>query len=329
MISWPMDILTREYGSKEKRKLLVKPRELIGRDNISIGDEFQVRRPDLLPFSYPCTYHLETKEQGHFHFLCRDAGEKYMVFGRRLNVEGGFTDIASDLVGRMSLPHLPPETVLAFELVWPGHPDSSVPTAIKSCPQELVVKAIGLPIYKASILFGRSSLKYFPGRELLESVMGFPELCVEYQGSFTWNNMNEAARDIAMLLTRAKKENLEGFVLKGKHYADWWKFKVLRDADVFITDFNISDAETRAGLVTSVDVGVMDVDGETIVNMGSVSGFDLEEMERMTQSMSAYKDAVLRIVYQEVAAQGKLKHGFFAGWRDDKNTWECTVEQFV
>lgn len=337
MLTWPMDILTKEAGST--RKLIVKPHSLIGRDNLVLhGNQFVISEPERLPFTYPVELFVETKEQGHFHYLCCDKQRKISVFGRRLNVDGEYADIGPDLIDRAQLPYLPPETVLAIELIWPGHPDSSVPTAIKECPEQLEIKALAIPIYKGKVQFGKSSLSYQEGRRLLEWMIGSDPSpgysCVECHGTVNWRNARDAALGLQTLLSDAKSMGIEGYVLKEKHYDGWWKVKVIRDADVFVTKFNISDAVTRTGLVTSVDVGVIDVDG-TITDMGSVSGFDLDEMEKMTKAYekgecgSEYYHRTLRIIYQEVAAKGKLKHGFFSGWRLDKDWQECSMEQFV
>ena len=296
-IEWPMDLLTKEAG--ETRKLVVKPKSLVGRNSLELSDgSFLVKNPGGIKFWYPSRVYVETKEQGHFHFLARDSEWKYHVYGRRLNVYGEYADIY-DKLEAAPLPEIPPETVLAFELVWPGHPDSSVPTAIKQCPEQLRAIALGVPIYCGRVQFGITSIDYLPGRELMEKMVG-AENCVEYLGYEDVSSPEDLGQLITGLLLKAKEECTEGYVFKTMHYVGWWKLKVIRDVDLFILDFKISDAETRTGLVTSVEVGVMDVDG-SIASIGSVSGFELEEMERMTNDMAGYKNRVLRVIYQELA----------------------------
>ena len=141
------------------------------------------------------------------------------------------------------------------------------------------------------------------------------------------------------LLNMAELQHQEGYVLKVMACDGWWKLKGINEADVYVTGFKISDADTRKGMVTAVEVAVVNKEHYS-VNMGNVSGFNLEEMGKMTEAYNKYGltrngpnknpyfGKVLRVIYQEIAGQGKMKHGFFDCWRDDKNQTSCWTTQF-
>lgn len=336
---WPMTILTRPSG-EDGRKLVCHPKQLIARRFLrrdSIG-KLQVTDPDQIKIprsSYPLVLYAEPKLQGHRHIYSCDKYGRYHLHSRRLGVDGSFPDLIQD--GRFpvafdeleAFPPLPRETAIDGELVWPGHPDSEVPTAIKECPEQLQFKAFAVPIHngKSNIIRG-----YHFGRVDLRTAL--PSRCIARVGT-RWriSSVERMVELIEHLLFNCEQEGSEGFVLKEKHYQGWWKLKSIQEADVVMTDYVISKSDTYYGEVTSVRVGAYK-NGE-LVDMGKVSGFDDEEKDQLTEEYQKFgkskvkeEPRVLRVQYQELAGRGKLKHAFFDSWRPDKNQFECVIEQF-
>lgn len=332
MIPWPMNLLTRQAG--ERRVLVNKPKEITPRSNLKIDhddgmlkivDPRKIRVHDIVV--YP-----EVKEQGHFHYICRDFGGNYHVYGRRQNVDGNYTDIV-DKFSEEFLPYLPHETVIGGELIWPGHPDSEVPTAIKDHPEELQFKAFCIPINKGKDL---SDCTYIDSCRLLNQYL-IPEMQVVRGSAIPLRSEKDVAVVLQNLIVEAKKKKIEGWVLKEAGNSGWWKIKGVKEADVFVTGCKVSKSDTQFGMVTSVTIGCMGPEG--VVDMGAVTGFDLYEKNQMTEAYRTkrrfgnqfeikYHGRVLRVVYQEIAGKGKLKHGVFDGWRDDKIDIDCPLSQF-
>jgi len=332
---WPMNKLTKATGST--RKLIVKPvnavsRAYIGRDargNPCItGDASKIKVP-------PGTYYCEDKEQGHFYIYARDYYGNYTMYSRRIGVSGSYTNIYPKLKGKTELPSLPLKTAVAVELVYPGHPDSSVPTGIKECPQNLRAIAHGLAIYMGAVCMDQKIL-YMNSRKILEKIFGSRN-CVRY---FKLKLEKETTVSrVNTLLRSAEHRGIEGFVLKEYAYKNWFKIKRVQEADVFVTGFKISNSQTYDGQVTALLIGVLDRN-KKVIPMGSVSGLNDELKQEISKSIEfrgynfdevlgpKFLRKVLRVTYQEVASKGKLKHGFFDGWRDDKDWTECTMDQF-
>lgn len=328
---WPMNLLTKPTGEKD-RALIVHPKPAVERKGISrikglltITDPKAVKIKDGI-------YIPEFKEAGHRHFFCRGAKGYYHMYGRRLNVNQTYTDIWPKLKG-IDYPELPLETVVDMELLWPGHHDSEVTTAIKECPDQLVMRCFSVPIYKGVLLIEEDTEDWVHGRIRLHHVVG-KERCVKAYKPITIAGDNKKFV-IQILLRIADHKGFEGYVLKEFANRNWWKLKGIQEADVFVVGFKISNAETRKGMVTAVKVGVYD-DNKKMKKIGNVSGFNLDEMEAMTEAYIKYRDdiknpflgKVLRIRYQELAGRGGLKHAFRDCWRDDKSPNSCSINQF-
>ena len=324
---WPMNILTRASGEKN-RVLLVHPKPAVERKGIRRDKDGILRIIDPKAIKIKLgTYYPETKEEGHRHFLARDKKGKYTCFGRRLNVQKTFTDIYPK-IKNMEHPDLPLDTVLDFELIWPGHPDSEVVTAIKECPEQLRCRCFGLPIFKGENKIGNST--YQEGRNNLLSFISKRNITKRYT-KIVLTEDNKVSI-LEKYLNSAEYLGIEGFVLKSQHYGGWYKLKGINEADVFVSGFKVSDSDTRAGMITAIQASVMKGDKEVVV--GKVSGFDMDQMKVMTTAYNRTNDEnpylgkVLRIIYQDIAGKGGLKHAFFDCWREDKNLEDCKFEQF-
>ena len=323
MIEWPMDIMTRSTG--DSRVLHVKPKNCIDRSHIKpVGLGYEITNENKIKIPNG-SYHVEVKAGGHFHVYSRDSLGNYAMHGRRLSVDGHYIDIYHKLEGRTPLPELPFNTAIALELVWPSFPDSSVPTGIKDCPEDLRVKAFGLAIYRGVAYIG-SDETYGSARKKLIQMFGIENVIETYGEIFLDRRTKRTS--LEGLLTDAKRNLIEGCVLKKFAYKDWWKLKGMHEADVFITGFKISKSDTYYGQVTAVEVGVYDDEGN-VIPMGRVSGFKDYDKIAMTEDSASYIHRPIRILYQERASQGLLKHGSFESWREDKTDKDCKyTEQF-
>jgi hypothetical protein len=321
-----MDVLTKASG--DGRKLITKPIDITPRDNIRPDENGDLRIVDceLIRIQDTIVY-PEVKEQGHFHFFCNDQGTLSM-YGKRLNVDFQYPNII-DKLNEVKLPKIPTDTVYATELIWPGHPDTEVPTAIKDHPEELKIVVLGMPIYKGRLM---TNEKYTFARTILKD--NCEDFLVERFCVCAIGSKRQAATIIEGYLKEIRRIGIEGIVFKEYAYSGWWKLKGIKEADCFITGCKVSKSETQFGLITSVTIGVLkDEDGE-VIEMGSVTGFSLDEKRKMTDAYnrnkfdSEYIGKTLRVLYQEIAGKGKMKHGFFDGWRPDKDYMECKADQF-
>lgn len=336
MAQWPMDMLTVESGSK--RKLRCHPKKIVKREDVLYKNGAQVVSESAISSSVPLhqEFNVETKLQGHRYFYCRGE-EQYHLFSRRENVDGEFTDAGVKFpylrLGKdEQFPELAPMTCLDGELIWPGHPDSAIPTALTDCPDQLKYVPFAMPFLRGVDLRDPGHNNYTRVRRYINSHI-MPVVTLE--AVFTASNRKALAAELTSFLNKAKLEKVEGFVLKTHHYSGWFKLKGILEADVFVISFVSSDSDTRNGLITSVEVGAYD--GDKIVHMGRVSGFDFEEQTQMSMAYNRhgltnrnpYYRRALRVLFQEMASRGKMKHGFFDCWRNDKDAEACSMEQFA
>lgn len=329
---WPMNVLTVPKGSKS-RAMRCHPKDAVKRSALEvIGGQVRITDPSGVRLNHSGEMYAETKLQGHRYVYARREDGEYVLFPRGLTVDNVYNDRYAQIVtGGMSAPGLPYGTAVDCELIWPGHPDAHVSTAIAKCPDKLRLKAFAIPIHIGMSLF---DVPYSYGRVVLEKTVR-ENYRVPVGKKISIPEDDNIIRVLEGLYSLAREEKVEGYVLKGGHYFDWWKLKGVHEADVFVLGFKISEAETRYGMVTAVEVGCVNEKG-SIIYMGNVSGFDLDEMEEMTSAYKRHRDRKsnrfmfrpLRVVYQEMAAQGKLKHGFFDSWRKDKLMNECLTGQF-
>ena len=335
---WPMSILTKPVGSKD-RKLKVHPKDSVLRAGIRRKKDrsLYIKDPKAIKIKNGI-YIPEDKEQGHRHIYCKDKNGIPHIYGRRLSVDKTYKDILiTKELGKCSefmqkMPEIPNESALDFELVWPGHPDTDVPTAIKSYPEQLHPFFFAPLIWEGNPIIEGDTLSWIEGRELLHSILPREYITVGYR-PIEINDSNKV-KVLTHLLNAAEKKGKEGFVLKEFSAAGWWKLKGIAEADVFVIGFKVSDAETRKGLITAINIGVYK--GDEVLDMGTVAGFNLETMEKMAKAYNKFKTStknpymyrVARVIYQEIAGKGKMKHGFFDGWRKDKTSYSCLIEQF-
>ena len=130
--------------------------------------------------------------------------------------------------------------------------------------------------------------------------------------------------DIKELKDEARRNKIEGFVLKEAHYNGWWKLKPTSTVDCFVVDYEISTSDTWAGGLKSIIVAVYD-QSETLIIANVGSGFEGEF--RMSVNPKNLIGKVCEVSFDSLAAKGRLKFPRFICWRDDKNILECTKEQ--
>lgn len=331
-IYYPMNILTVNAGAR--RKLLCKPVSAVKRDSIkSMGSTFMINHEGIeIPSG---GYSIETKEQGHFHFYSRDEDGEYSLYGKRETVMGTYRDIWPLVKQGLKdkVPSLPKETAIAIELIWPNHQDSKVPTAIKDCPHKLEVRALAVAIYRGVLIMG-TDMPYLKGRKILYSLFSNSQI-VKYYDTIYLQSKEGIAVHFTKLLEYALSEKIEGYVLKGLHYNQWYKLKGVKECDAFVIGFKISNSDNYEGQVTSLELGMWD--GSKVCPVGRASGLSDEIKIELTDkynkyqctSMNPWMYSVCRVKYQEIGTRGGIKHGFFDGWRDDKDQFDCPLSQIL
>lgn len=334
-IEWPMNVLTKSTG--KRRRLISAPDAGVKRESIQPSGDGFVVKPDGVLLPAGRRYFIETKEQGHFHYFARNIDGEYSMYGKRETVCGNYRDIWPLVEKGLKdkLPGIPPETAFAIELIWPGHQDSKVPTAIKECPEQLEIRALAVAIYKGVLIAG-TDMGYTRGRRILKHCFESHQI-VELHGAIDieYGDAERNAKVLSYWLERAKLEEIEGYVLKSAHYSGWYKLKGIRECDAFVIGFKISESDTYYGQVTSLELGMWDEDAQKTIPVGRASGFPDELKNQLTASYKEHGTEVTnpfmfkacRVTYQEIGTRGGIKHGFFDGWREDKSSEDCLLEQ--
>ena len=120
--------------------------------------------------------------------------------------------------------------------------------------------------------------------------------------------------------------NSEGWVLKQRHWGEWYKLKFESTVDAVVTDVKWGDGKF-IGLVGSLVCSVYDDHGK-LVEIARAGGMSDDERERMTDDHDEGKliGRVVELTYQYVGAGGRLRHPRFKCWRPDKPANECRLD---
>jgi ATP-dependent DNA ligase len=195
------------------------------------------------------------------------------------------------------------------ELLVPGQPASYVKTAIKEEDPRLTLVAFAVP--------------WYAGHELTCLEAAF-EKCEKHGIEFAAFYYFEDSPKVLNVDYWEKQiaEGQEGWIAKKANYKGWYKIKLFKTLDAFITGFK--DGEGKyLGDVGALDCSIYKSDG-TAVEICSCSGMTDEVRRALT------RNDLLRVVevkYQLVGAKGRLRHPNFLHFRDDKQAWECTTAQ--
>lgn len=117
--------------------------------------------------------------------------------------------------------------------------------------------------------------------------------------------------DIPYLLEQARKHKFEGWVLKNAHYAEWYKLKLARTADLRVVGITTSTSATHYGNMKALIVATSE--GRVVASVGS--GYD----ESFRQKPGRVLGRIAEIEYDLLGADGRLRFPRFLRFRDDKN----------
>jgi hypothetical protein len=267
--------------------------------------------------------HAEVKEDGRWTRITTvDGGLR--VHGHRISDITGlpeYLDLPEDIVPAWV--KVLPETAVDGELIWPGHPATSVITAIKECPGVLEFHGFAVPKYRGVM---KTHVGWEEMRDLTAEVS---ELLTDEDGVFDRDGDGDMPSVEAILEhVKSHPTSIEGLVLKGYGYYDWWKVKPVKTIDVVVIALKPGTGGKWQHHVGSLTVAVYDCDydnhhTEQII-LGDVSGMDDATRLAITR---ADIGRVCEVEYQDIAAQGKLKFPRFMRWRDDKGPEGCPATQ--
>lgn len=257
-------------------------------------------RPKVKPHRGEAYSVVEEKLDGHRVSIIRDHYGTF-AYGRKEDI---------DLWKYLDLPQqIPMNSMLDGELLAPGGHSTDVPTAIKD--GSAIFRPFALPFFHGEDLRREPIWR---ARDILES-FGFvlPRI---------WRR-----EEVANPLQLAKDNEYEGVVLKAGHYHDWYKIKPVRTIDVIVTDWDMGTGK-YIGLLGSVRIGVYDSSGQ-LVDLGKVgSGFsDRHRIKFHASNREQVVGRVAEVMFDSVAAKGKLRFPRFLRWRDDKPAKDCTQDQ--
>ncbi len=215
---------------------------------------------------------------------------------------------------------LPDNTILRCELHCPGVPATSVPTLINEANERLLLSPFRIEMWNNRI----PSVYTFEENEIILTDYGFVVPPIRYLSS---TPIPLSDNEIKELKEDAKAKGVEGWVLKDKVLGNSWKLKPQKTVDAFVVSYAVSDSDTYAGGLKSVDIAVWGDGLKKNITIATVgTGFDAEY--RMSVDMKSLIGRVGEFKYQTIGAKGRLIFPRFLRWRDDeKKKDECTIDQ--
>jgi len=213
---------------------------------------------------------------------------------------------------------LPDNTILRCELHAPGLHATSVPTLVNEFDERLLLSPFCIELWDNDFLW----INYRIERQKLVS-LGFtvPKIYKDWKHDVSLSHV-----DIEELKHDAVRLGIEGFVLKDS-LRNCWKIKPQKTVDAFVVDYTISDSDTYAGGLKSVDIAVWCPCIKKQVIIATV-GTGFEGDYRMTINPKGLIGRVGEFKYQSIGAKGRLIFPRFLRWRDDeKSKSECLINQ--
>ena len=224
---------------------------------------------------------------------------------------------------------IPYETILRCELHTPSVPATSVPTMINDADDRLLLSPFCIELWGGHVPTYSDSQKQFNAESDLLVDYGFTipgTLDLKTFFNIIYGSSVVLADDfVDMLKEEAKRLDIEGWVLKDNPRGNCYKIKPQKTVDAFIVSYEISDSDTYAGGLKSVDIAVLD--GGIKVVIGTV-GTGFEGDYRMSVDPRSLINRVGEFKYQRVGSKGRLIFPRFLRWRDDeKKSFECSIDQ--
>jgi hypothetical protein len=148
----------------------------------------------------------------------------------------------------------------------------------------------------------------------------------------------------ASLVSMAKKENWEGFVLRipgegshisytmdgEAHRAGSYKYKFIQSDDFFVTDWIKGKSGKHAKFYAKFAVSQYTSDGSILdrgyVGPGKLTHDELKQLTKDLDSGKIKKNFVVEAEYQDIQDSGKLQFGIIQRLRPDKTHKECVAE---
>jgi ATP-dependent DNA ligase len=261
--------------------------------------------------------------------------------GIRAITRNGITDYASELLAiprlKKEIENLPDKTILDCEAYVPGVQAANIVTHLLQSSRDLRLGVFAAPFYdgfcyiNADIRdmdnFFSDTLSENRSNNCLVSPLHWVEV-YSLSAEFAGNTPQICAE---LLLERAKRNKIEGYVLKNGHYHQWYKLKPTKTVDCFVVGYNKSTSGTFLGGLKSLQVAVHDdenyngsQDGIYFRNIGLVpSGFDADY--RMEVDLDSLIGKVCEVEFDSWTDYRKLKFPRFLRWREDKTREECTL----
>jgi len=208
---------------------------------------------------------------------------------------------------------LPNRSSVDAELYIPGFTSSAVKTAIKDGDPNLTISAFAVPWWQGEKIY-HASLQY---------AMDRCTLCkIPFADFITLSD--PASINPEVWLAKCPAE-LEGYVVKQANYEGWWKLKKEKTIDGFITGFQEGKGKYK-GTLGALEISVYGPNGVS-VEICACSGMTDGERAMLWSSWDTFMFKVCEIKYQNVAANGRLRHPIFKRMRTDKTRKECTTAQ--
>lgn len=209
---------------------------------------------------------------------------------------------------------LPRGVSLLGELWLPGERSEGIKTAIKEENDKLQFDVFAIDNWRFNddVHNRLRELSLEETSSLAESV-GF---------SFIPYFVPPLANDVAEL-QRAHKTNpnIEGFVLKNGNLLDWVKLKPRKTLDVVVTRLLPGQGKYLN------QVGSLVCETSEGYEVANVSGMNDRQRQWMTNHSDEILRRVIEVEYQNVGANGRLRHPAFVRIREDKEPNQCPVSQ--
>lgn len=261
----------------------------------------------------------QSKSDGYYAEVYKDTDGVFICTkGQKINL---WPKLKKNPHIRYQIDALPINTILRCELHAFDVPATSVPTMINDADERLLISPFRIELWNGGV-----PTTGFLDEQRMLTELGFCVPQVKTLDGYPCAS-SLGDRDVAFLKSLAEEVGLEGWVLKDTPRGGCWKIKPQLTVDAFVTGYQISDSDSFAGGLKSVEISVRGTATKKNIIIADVgSGF--EAKYRMSVDPKTLIGRVGEFKYQDIGARGRLKFPRFLRWRDDeKKASECTVDQ--